>query len=240
MSRFVAFNIAIFFSAVVGGTLPLLISWSDRVLHLFLALTTGIFLGAVFLHLIPELAHQDPGITSWLLVLGGLLIVYALETLIFPTRYASTEESHKLVGYATLAGLSVHSYADGQALAAGFLLPSLGMPIFLSIVTHKVAETFSLCTVFELAEMSRRKTIVLLGVFSLITPLGAASGYVFFAGSGGPLHFVIPTAIATGTFLYVALCDLMPEVFHRPHDNAAKLFLLLVGAAFMLALRAIE
>ena len=37
------------------------------------------------------------------------------------------------------------------------------------------------------------------------------------------------TAFAAGTFLYVALCDLLPEVFHERRDIAAKVALLLVG-----------
>ena len=39
--------------ALAGGTLPLIVKWNERQLHTALALSTGIFLGAVFLHLLP-------------------------------------------------------------------------------------------------------------------------------------------------------------------------------------------
>ncbi|MFT5150205.1 MAG: zinc transporter ZupT, partial [Planctomycetota bacterium] len=45
--------------ALVGGFLPLLLRRSERQLHTALALSTGIFLGAVFLHLLPSLANFD-------------------------------------------------------------------------------------------------------------------------------------------------------------------------------------
>ena len=232
MQSFLTFNVAILLAAAIGGMRPIIIKGCDRVLHLFLALTTGVFLGAVFIHLIPEVAKANPSATTWILVLSGLLIVYALETLVFPGRYLDAEDAHSVVAYATFAGLSIHSYAAGLGLAAAFGRPSLGIPVFLSILAHKLAAAFSLCTVFQLAEFKRTKTIFLLACFSCITPLGAVTGYVTFANASSSLS-VFLTAIATGTFLYVALCDLMPEVFHRPHDNGAKLLLLLVGVGIM-------
>lgn len=45
----------VFVTALAGGFLPLLVRWDGRRLHLALALSTGIFLGAVFLHLLPSL-----------------------------------------------------------------------------------------------------------------------------------------------------------------------------------------
>ena len=49
-----------------GGLLPLLVKWNDRRLHIALALSTGIFLGAVFLHMLPELPATiaDANITT--------------------------------------------------------------------------------------------------------------------------------------------------------------------------------
>ena len=54
----------VFVTALAGGFLPLLVRWDGRRLHLALALSTGIFLGAVFLHLLPSLpsghSHRAP------------------------------------------------------------------------------------------------------------------------------------------------------------------------------------
>ncbi|MDA1265542.1 MAG: ZIP family metal transporter [Planctomycetota bacterium] len=51
--------------ALLGGAVPLLAKWGERGLHTALALSTGIFLGAVFLHLLPtvsvmSLSGEDP------------------------------------------------------------------------------------------------------------------------------------------------------------------------------------
>ena len=50
----------VFVTALAGGFLPLLVRWDGRRLHLALALSTGIFLGAVFLHLLPSLPSLPP------------------------------------------------------------------------------------------------------------------------------------------------------------------------------------
>lgn len=58
----------VFVVALAGGFLPLLVRWDGRRLHLALALSTGIFLGAVFLHLLPSLpsghSHGGAGVEA--------------------------------------------------------------------------------------------------------------------------------------------------------------------------------
>jgi len=53
--------------ALGGGLLPLFVGRSDRLLHLFISLATGLFLGVVFLHMLPEVAelatHEGGAIT---------------------------------------------------------------------------------------------------------------------------------------------------------------------------------
>ena len=48
------YSIIIFLSAVGGGLIPVIRQWSDEFLHLFLSFGAGVFLGMVFLHLLPE------------------------------------------------------------------------------------------------------------------------------------------------------------------------------------------
>ena len=39
------------------------------------------------------------------------------------------------------------------------------------------------------------------------------------------------TALAAGTFLFIAVCDLLPEVFHHRKDTLAKVVLLAMGVS---------
>ena len=250
----------IFLVALAGGCLPLLWKWSHRFLHSALALSTGIFLGAVFLHMLPEVAgyageghdhgspvsHPEPadpdgdahhhphdhGMTIWLSVMIGVLVVYLLEGLVFRSHDHDDLHRHRAVGFASLAGLSAHALTAGFALAAASVGEHTASPMFLAIVAHKGFETFSLATVFQLAEFSRRWTVVTLVLFATITPIGILLGTSLVAHlPHGVLGVVF--ALATGTFLYVCLCELLPELFHHKEDSVAKILLLALGVVIM-------
>lgn len=243
-----AWNGVIILAILAGGLLPLVHRWSERVLHLFVALGAGVFLGAVFLHLLPELAdaRPSPGVAS--LVPLSIVTLFVIERLRF--RGPSSDEAnghvhanrtgrgtHDVLGHATLFGLAVHSLAMGFGLAVGGATPALQLAIFLSILGHKTAEAFSLSTVLLLAGQPVSKVAARVAFLALMTPAGCLIGILSLAAlPPGPA--LAPTAIATGTFLYVALMDILPEVLHQRQDLGTKVLLVLAGLGLMACLRA--
>jgi len=289
--------LAIFAVGLAGGLAPLFLKWKDRGHHAALAFSTGIFLGAVFLHLLPvigqeanaghdhaqeqviDLTHDHDGdgvpdhgpgspgyeageevshdhdhdhgahaghvhgpIGPWLWVLVGVLGVFLIEALMIP---GSTHghghghddaQRHAAVGWAALVGLSVHSLTAGVALAAVQGEAQLAGVMLLAILAHKGFESFSLASVFSMTDISRSRLIALLVAFSLITPLGVLMGGALTAFLGGGIS--IFTSLAAGTFLYVCLCELLPEIFHHRQDIALKLGLLAAGVTLMWAVHA--
>ena len=298
--------LAIFAVGLVGGLAPLYLRWSDRQHHAALAFSTGVFLGAVFLHLLPvvgqeagashaphaevaaqgvDLTHDHDGdgvpdhgpgspgyvepvdgsgteaaveddhsghdhsgdahaghvhgpIGPWLWVLVGVLGVFLVEALLIP---GSTHghghghddaQRHAAVGWAALVGLSVHSLTAGVALAAVQGETAIAGVMLLAILAHKGFESFSLAAVFSMTEIPRSRLLLLLVLFSCVTPLGllVGGGITDLLGEGG---ISILTSLAAGTFLYVCLCELLPEVFHRRQDGPLKLGLLTAGVAVM-------
>ncbi len=229
---------------IAGGSLPLVVRWTDRFLHAALAAATGVFLGAVFLHLLPSLSRYAPagsgeapggyGDTAvWLCVLAGVLAVYFIETVLFRASGPGGVDRHLGVGYAALAGLSIHSVANGVGYAAAADRPELAGPLLVAIVAHKGFESFSLASVFRLAGFTARRVFATVVAFSLATPAGILLGNALatLLGDGG---LAIVTALAAGTFLYVCLCELLPEVFHHREDGVRKILLLLAGIGAML------
>jgi len=234
--------------ALAGGCLPLLVAWTDRLLHSALALSTGIFLGAVFLHLLPALAslefeehgampsaHSGAHLTIWFFVLVGVVSVYLIEALVFHSHDHDDLRRHRAVGYAALVGLSIHALTAGMAFSAAAREESLALPLFLSIVAHKGFESFSLTSVFLLAAFRRRSIVTLILLFALVTPAGILLGRALIAHLN-PHTIAVLTALAAGTFLYVCLCELLPEVFHHREDSLAKIGLMGAGVGLMMAL----
>ncbi|MEM9801746.1 MAG: ZIP family metal transporter [Planctomycetota bacterium] len=292
--------LAILAVGLVGGLVPLFMRWSDRQHHAALAFSTGVFLGAVFLHLLPtvgvephgagatvaaqiDLSHDHDGdgvpdhgpgspawleefaaaqkghddghdhdahgheahaghvhgpVGPWLWVLVGVLGVFLIEALMIP---GSTHghghghddaQRHAAIGWAALVGLSVHSLTAGVALAAVQGQESIAGVMLLAILAHKGFESFSLAAVFSMTAIRRTSLIALIVFFSCITPLGLllGGGITDLVGARG---VSVLTSLAAGTFLYVCLCELLPEVFHRRQDGLLKIALLGAGIGVM-------
>ncbi len=215
--------LGLFLASMVGGVLPLFARDSNRVLHLLVCISAGFFLGVVFLHLLPEMTHQaegDDGIWAW--VLGGLLGVLILDLGIFGSQ------GHAAVGWATLLGLSVHAAATGLSLG---ILRGVAGTLGFAMLAHKFGEAFSLVSALRFSVPSRRITLIPLALFSMITPVAIWAGAAIGARSD-TLLVAHASAVAAGSFLYVAVGDLLPEVFHEAHDRGLKLVLLLAGVGF--------
>ncbi len=240
----------IFLTSLAGGLLPLTVRWTERLMHAVLGLSTGVFLGAVFLHLLPEVAeldHAAPGapadahghLTVWLFVLVGVLGVYLIEAVALRhDEHADDLHRHRSVSYAALLGLSIHSLTNGMGLAAAAKI-GLAFPVFLSLICHKGAEAFSLTTVFQLARFGTRHLVVQAVLFALICPIGILVGEIL-TESLSDHGLAIMTALAAGTFLFVCLCELLPEVFHHRQDMALKIALLVAGIGVMALIHALE
>lgn len=247
----------IFLVALAGGCLPLWARWNHRMLHAAVALSAGVFLGAVFLHMLPSISmlevgeHAEEVLEShdaltmsshvhgsqgaqgvWIFVLVGVLGVYLAEALVLRSHDHDEQHQHRAVGYAALVGLSIHAFTTGVGLSAALVGSAFGTPLLLAILLHKGFESFSLVSVFQLASIRRKRLAVILVFFSLVTPLGVLVGQL--AASRLSEHGLnVMTALAAGTFLYVCLCELLPEVFHHREDVILKFVLLAVSIGAM-------
>ena len=243
----------ILLAAVLGALPPLLGRWSDRQLHLFIAFGAGVFLGAVFFHLIPETIASQPdlsgpgrpgngetGLTDVLtnlMILNGFMVILFVERVLVRHRHHDcddvAEHRHQVIGISAFIGLSIHSLLAGFALGASFSAPRMALVIFLAIVSHKSVAAFSLATVFRLSNIPLKRALAMLAVFALCTPVGALLSLPLIHALS-EIHVTIPTALAAGTFIYVATMDLLPEAFHDTRKRLGPFVALSIGILVML------
>jgi zinc and cadmium transporter len=148
-----------------------------------------------------------------------------------------------LAGWMAVLGLTIHTFMNGFALAAQvnaehqtvrLLLP--GLAIFLAIFLHKPADALAISMVLSRKAVSNRTiSLVQLG-FVLMVPVGAAA-YVLAKKFIGPAleHQLTGAALAfsAGTFLFIALSDLLPEVQFHQHDRLLLFALLALAVIGM-------
>jgi uncharacterized membrane protein YraQ (UPF0718 family) len=231
---------AFFLATVIGALPPVARRWGDRSLHLFIALSAGVFLGTVFLHILPELAAVAGGgeaaghghdhghglgeLAPWATALAGFLGLFLLEKVwLRGYELRHQKDPHRLVWVSTYIALSLHAFAGGLGLAA----IEQKWLVLLPILWHKLTEAFSLTTVLRLSGVPSGRSWLLIALFALATPLGYLAGDTVLHLGGGLEAVLI--GLAGGTFVYVAACDLLPEVFHQVDQPGPRVSALLVG-----------
>lgn len=115
----------------------------------------------------------------------------------------------RTAGLAAYVGLGIHTFFDGAAIVAGFLVDAkVGLVLFLAVMLHKVPEGLSMASITVASGHDRRAAVVRAGVLGATTVLGGAVAW-----GAGALHASFVEgflAVATGSFLYVAATDLVP------------------------------
>lgn len=233
-ASFISYCLILFVSAFACGLIAWFKFWTDEWLHLFISFGAGIFLGAVFFELLPEaMSHSENALAGVAMLVGYLLIFFA-EKFVFSRGEKSEVRSHRVISLAAYFGLSVHSLVDGLGLAVASRSPELGRIVFVSILAHHIPAAFSVSSLLALGRMKRATSVILLAVFAAMPSIGALLfAPVLDASSDRTFTFLL--GMMTGTFLYVATGDLLPEVFHSKANQWRNLGLLLIGIAVMAA-----
>jgi len=141
----------------------------------------------------------------------------------------------------------VGGIALASAVAADFQiragLGAAGLGVFVATLVHKPADALTITYLMLRAGSSRWTTQLVNFGFGLMIPGGVA---LFALGLGG-LHPSTAArwtagalAFSAGTFLCIALADLLPELQFHSHDRLKLSIALLAGLALMAATAAVE
>lgn len=148
-------------------------------------------------------------------------------------------------------GLTVHTLVGGLALASAIAadfadqgwIGATGWGVFLATLVHKPADALTIVTLMLGSGASRRLAhLVNLG-FALMIPLGVVLFFVSI-GHASPVLAAHWTAIvlsfSAGTFLCIALGDLLPELQFHSHDRIPLSIALVAGFLLMVATSVLE
>ena len=215
--------LAILAIGLVGGLIPILVSrrsTSHRFLSLGNALSGGIFLGAGFMHLLPEageaLGEAFDYPVAPLLAAGGVCLLLLIDRVLFESigSAGATGTKPKQKSYnppVLLAVLSTHALIAGIAVGLESEAAALVF-VAVAIVVHKGSAAFALIVSLLSAGSSSRKAGVTLAAFAAITPIGIVGGMTFGSYLTGQTAVIWEgafNAVAAGTFIYIAIVDVI-------------------------------
>lgn len=233
MSLALTFGFLAALANVLGGAIVSARVWGQTTLRYFVAVGSGFMLGAVFVEMLPESLKLVESAT-WF-VLAGYLLVHMFEHT-FASHLHFGEETHHeelvnpVVGISAFVGLLVHTFFDGVAIGSSLEISrGTGVLIFLAVLLHKIPDGFTVSSILQSAGHSRMQSLGAAATLGLSTLAGVAA-----VGFAGPwLPYALP--LSTGSTLYVAASDLMPEVNREPGVGMAVM--VFAGTAMFLAVR---
>lgn len=208
-----------------------------------LSLAAGALLATAFMHLLPEAFESQAGAHDlFATLLVGVVFFFLLDKAELwhhghehshpPTHNHGHHDQHahdahqghahhhhhhhggRSGGWALLTGDSVHCFGDGILIASAFMADMrLGVIAAVSVLAHEVPHHMGDLVVLRQTSPNRRMALVKVSLAGAVTALGGLVGYFLV----GQLHDFLPyfLAVASSSFIYVALADLIPQLQKR-------------------------
>ena len=116
--------------------------------------------------------------------------------------------------WAVLTGDSVHCFGDGILIASAFMADlRLGVIASLAVLAHEVPHHMGDLVVLRGGTGNRRMALVKVSLAGAVTALGGTLGYFLVERLQDYLPYFL--AVASSSFIYVALADLIPQLQKR-------------------------
>ena len=218
-----------------------------------LSLAAGALLATAFMHLLPEAFEKQVSPDKlFATLLVGLVFFFLLdkaelwhhghehhaaERVADPHDHVDAhghahvhKQNSRPGGWTVLAGDSVHAFGDGILIASAFMADlRLGLVATLAVLVHEVPHHMGDLIVLRQSSNNRRVALVKVSLAGSVTALGGVVGYALVDQLIAYLPFFL--IIASSSFVYVALADLIPQLQKRAsaRETAAQIVWLAIG-----------
>lgn len=219
-----------------------------------LSLAAGALLATAFMHLLPEAFESQAGAQDlFATLLVGVVFFFMLEKAELwhhGHEHGDAQSAHdhghahghshahhhhpaggpRVGGWTVLTGDSVHCFGDGVLIASAFVADMrLGLIAAVSVLAHEVPHHMGDLVVLLQSSANRRVALLKVSLAGAVTALGGLAGYFLLER----LHDWLPyfLVVASSSFVYVALADLIPQLQKRlsARETALQIAMLLIG-----------
>ena len=226
-----------------------------------LSLAAGALLATAFMHLLPEAFESQAGAKDlFLTLLIGLVFFFLLDKaeLWHHGHEHHHDQAHDHTGHdhghaahahnhhhahaapatagswAVLTGDSVHCFGDGVLIASAFMADMrLGAIAAVAVLAHEVPHHMGDLMVLRTGASNKRAALVKVSLAGAVTAIGGLAGFWLVDQLQDYLPYFL--VIASSSFVYVALADLIPQL--QKHlslrETAVQVAWLLSGIALV-------
>ncbi|QWE00103.1 ZIP family metal transporter [Polynucleobacter sp. JS-Mosq-20-D10] len=241
----------------LAGTTSVLVAASfslsllSKMVHSMVSVSVGILLATAFLHSLPE-AFTMPGVNPQLLfatLLAGLLGFFLLEKISLlrhshhhegdghDHHHGHDAEVAGRSGWMILVGDGIHNFVDGVLIAAAFMADyQVGIFTAIAIIAHEIPQEIGDFIVLLNAGFTRTRALMYNLICGLAAVLGGVLAYFFLERAHAAMPYLL--VIASSSFIYIAVSDLIPQMHRRPHwaESLRQTILIACGVGLVILL----
>jgi len=241
----------------LAGTTSVLVAASfslsllSKMVHSMVSVSVGILLATAFLHSLPE-AFTMPGVKPQMLfatLLAGLLGFFLLEKIALlrhshhhegdghDHHHGHDAEVAGRSGWMILVGDGIHNFVDGVLIAAAFMADyQVGIFTAIAIIAHEIPQEIGDFIVLLNAGFTRTRALMYNLICGLAAVLGGVLAYFFLERAHEAMPYLL--VIASSSFIYIAVSDLIPQMHRRPHwaESLRQTVLIACGVGLVILL----
>jgi len=222
-----------------------------------LSLAAGALLATAFLHLLPEAFESDAAPHSlFLTLLLGLIFFFLLDKAELwhhghehahghdhdhdhPHSHEAGSQSGLTGSWSVLTGDSVHAFGDGVLVAAAFMTNfTLGVAASVAVLAHEIPHHMGDLAVLQKGLGQGRNALFKLCMAGGVTVLGGLAGFFLIEGHEAWLPYLL--VVASSSYVYVALADLIPQLQKRLSASATAMQVLWLFAGIGMVTAAVQ
>mmetsp|Transcript_3293 Transcript_3293/g.7474 ORF Transcript_3293/g.7474 Transcript_3293/m.7474 type:complete len:217 (+) Transcript_3293:72-722(+) len=150
--------------------------------------------------------------------------------------YTAMDQQVSATAIALVVSLSIHSVLEGAGIGAQTSVASMGL-VVAAVLAHKGLALFAMTSALVKSNASPRLCSMLVALVASCTPVGILLG-IMAQGVFGTAGQGLVLAAAGGTFLFVAIPELLVPTFAESKNKIAAVSLSTLGFLTMAALAA--
>jgi zinc and cadmium transporter len=140
-------------------------------------------------------------------------------------------------GWMILVGDGIHNFVDGVLIAAAFMADyQVGIFTAIAIIAHEIPQEIGDFIVLLNAGFTRTRALMYNLICGLAAVLGGVLAYFFLERAHEAMPYLL--VIASSSFIYIAVSDLIPQMHRRPHwaESLRQTILIACGVGLVILL----
>ncbi|MCW8965286.1 MAG: ZIP family metal transporter [Candidatus Pacearchaeota archaeon] len=209
----------------------------SKAILILVSFAIGGLLGGAIFHFLPEAIEELSFVYVGVLMFVGIGIFYGSEKF-FHWRHCHKGgqcDVHPVTNL-ILIGDSIHNFIDGVVIASSFLISiPFGVVSSLLIMAHELPQELGDFGVLVYGGLSKKKALFYNFLSQLTAVIGGLLGYFYLQATEYAVYLL---PVAAGGFFYIAIADLIPEVFKEKSVKKRLINILAIVVGFFILVSA--